>query len=510
VNWLNNIVDELISLYPSGEILIESGGSPSGEYHLGHMRELVICDAILLELRNRGRKAKHIYFVDDLDALRKIPANIPSSYEKYLGRPLWDIPSPEPGISYADYFIDGLKKGCKSLGIEVEFIRSHEKYQSGFFTEAIEISLDNVERIKGILETVSNRSLGREWSPIQVNEGGYLKKRRFISIDKKAKMLKYEDKDGAAQTVSYISGDVKLDWRIDWPARWWLLGVAVEPFGRDHASAGGSYDTGKEIIEKIFDGKVPMPVKYDFINLFGDTKKMSASKGTGLSASEATGIIPSEVMRYFILNSPPNKLLHFDPIGGLTRVIDEFAALLAKPDKDAREKRLVELCINSVESVVSSVPFSHLVASYQSALKNPEKTLETIARTEHGENIKDQQEIILKELKFIDNWLDKWAPEDVKFHILDKVDATKFSQAEKEYLKALAAKIESGSGPNEVEAEWLHKAIYEFKDKSELEPKQLFQVLYQVLIGKDFGPRAGWFLSILPRDWLVARLKFEK
>ncbi|MEX2014579.1 MAG: lysine--tRNA ligase [Candidatus Saccharimonadales bacterium] len=508
MNWLKNIVDEVVKLYPKGEILIESGGSPSGEYHLGHMRELVICDAILLELRNRGREARHIYFVDDLDGLRKIPANIPAEYEKYLGRPLCDISSPDAKLSYADYFIKGLKKGCESLGIEVEFIRSHEKYRSGFFTEAIEKSLDNLGQIKNILETVSNRKLGSEWSPIQVNEGGYLKKRRFISIDEKAKTLSYEDKEGSTKSISYLDGNVKLDWRIDWPARWWLLDVAVEPFGRDHASAGGSYDTGKQVVEKIFGTTAPVAVKYDFINLFGDTKKMSASKGTGLSAAEAASIIPSEVMRYFILNAPPNKLLHFDPIGGLTRLVDDFAELLSKPDKDEREKRLIELCTNGVASVVSSVPFSHLVASYQSALKDPDKTLDTIGRTEHAVNVKAQRKVILEELKFIDSWLDKWAPDEVKFDILDKVDESQFSQSEKKYLRTLADKIESG--PEEADGEWLHKAVYEFKDQIELEPKQLFQILYRVLIGKDSGPRAGWFLSTLPRDWLISRLRLEK
>lgn len=508
MNWLNNIVDELIKLNPEGEILIESGGSPSGEYHLGHMRELVICDAILLELKARGRLAKHIYFVDDLDGLRKVPAGLPAEYEKYLGRPLCDIPSPKEDLSYAEYFIEGLKKGCESLGIEVEFIRSHEKYRSGFFTEAIEKSLANVDKIKTILETVSSRKLDNTWSPIQVNEDGYLKKRRFIRLDKKTKMLDYEDKDGQIQTVSYTTGEVKLDWRIDWPARWALLSVAVEPFGRDHASAGGSYDTGVQIVEQIFDAKAPLPVKYDFINLFGDTKKMSASKGTGLSAAEAADIIPSEVMRYFILNAPPHKLLQFDPIGGLTRLMDEFAALLAQPNKDEREQKLIELCENGVDSVVSSVPFSHLVASYQAALKDSTKTLETISRTEHSSNVEKQREIILKELKFIDNWLAHWAPEEVKFNLLDQPDANKFNAAEKDYLAALADKIESA--PPDADGEWLHKAIYEFKDQTELSPKQLFQTLYQALIGKDSGPRAGWFLSTLPRDWLLSRLRLEK
>ncbi len=507
MQWLDKIADELVARYPEGEILIESGGSPSGEYHIGHMRELVICDAILLELRRRGREARHIYFVDDLDALRKVPVNIPSEYEKYLGRSLCDIPSPASDLSYADYFIDGLKKGCESLGIEVEFIRSHEKYRNGFFTQVIEKSLESVEEIKDILESVSSRKLGHEWSPIQVNEGGYLKKRRFVKLDKPGRTLEYEDKDGNIQSVSYASGDVKLDWRIDWPARWQLLGVAVEPFGRDHASAGGSYDTGEQLVEKIFGGKAPLPVRYDFINLFGDTKKMSASKGTGLSANEAATIVPPEVLRYFILNAPPNKLLQFDPIGGLTRLVDEFAELLAKENKDDREKRLINLCTKGIESVVSRVPFSHLVASYQAALKDTDKTLEIIRRTEHARIVEEDAATIKAELKFIDAWLLKWAPEELKFDLLDKTDPTQFSETQKQFMSQLSDKI--ADAPEDADGDWFHKAIYEFKDDSNLQPKELFQTLYTAIIGKSSGPRAGWFLSILPRDWLIRRLRLE-
>ena len=94
MQWLNKIADEVITRQPKGEILVSSGASPSGSYHIGHLREIIICDAILLELRKRGREAKHIHFVDDLDALRKIPVNIPAAYEKYLGQSLSDIPAP--------------------------------------------------------------------------------------------------------------------------------------------------------------------------------------------------------------------------------------------------------------------------------------------------------------------------------------------------------------------------------------------------------------------------------
>ena len=510
MRWLNNIVDEAIKRKPKGEILIASGGSPSGEYHIGHLRELVICDAIWLELKNRGRKAKHIYYVDDLDGLRKIPANVPTSFEKYLGRSLSDIPSPDGSkLSYADYFLAGLQKGCDSLGVEVEFVRSHKKYRSGFFISKIEESLSNANKIKQILESVSGHKLSDSYSPIQVNEDGYLKKRKFISLDKKSKTLVYEDKDGNPQSIKYDGGDVKLDWRIDWAARWALLQVDVEPFGRDHASAGGSYDTGKEIVEKVFGASAPLPVKYDFINLHGDTKKMSASKGSGLSASESADIIPSEIMRYFVLNAPPNKLLHFDPIGGLVRLIDEYAVLLAKTSKSESEKQLIRLCgANLKQRTVSSVPFSHLVESYQSSLKNFEKTLDIIARTEYQAEARKEKGLIKKELKFIDNWLQKWAPEDVKFKLKTDVNPSEFTEKQKKFLSSLADVIAGADGS--AGGEWFHKAIYDLKDKTGLEPKELFQTIYKATIGKDSGPRAGWFLSTLPRDWLIDRLRLRK
>lgn len=510
MKWLNNIVDEAVRRWPSGEILIESGGSPSGTYHFGHMRELVICDAILLELKRRNRTAKHIYFVDDLDGLRKIPVNVPSSYDKYLGKSLCDIPAPDGSkSSYADQFLQGLVDASTALNIEVEFVRSHSKYRSGFFTEAIEKALEHIENIREVLETISGHKLGDEWSPIQVNEDGYLKKRKFVILDKKAKTLVYEDKEGKTQTIAYNKGEVKLDWRIDWPARWWLMGVNIEPAGRDHSSSGGSFDTGLAILGKVFDAPPIMPIQYDFINLVGDTKKMSASKGTGLDAMEGATILPPEVMRYFMLRSAPNKRLYFDPVNGVMQLMDEFAELAANSKRNEGEQQLFEICMSEQkQQTVSKVPFSHLVASYQSALRDEQKTLDIIDRTEHKDLAKGEAEIIKRELKFIEVWLEKRAPEDVKFELAKKVSAAKFNDKQKKFLSQLADRIEQA--PKDADGQWYHQAIYDLKDSTGLMPKELFVTLYQVLIGKDSGPRAGWFLSILPQDFLLSRLRLQK
>jgi lysyl-tRNA synthetase class 1 len=509
MQWLNKIVDELAAGQPEGEILIESGSSPSGTYHFGHMRELMICDAILLELKRRGRQTRHVQFVDDLDSLRKIPYNVPAEYEKYLGYPICDIPAPDGSErSYADYFLQGLMDACAALNIEVEFVRSHERYRSGWMVPAIERALDHVPEARKALETISGRKLDEHWTPVQVMEDGRLKNRKFVDMNKDAKLIRYEDSEGKVQPARYDKGEVKLDWRLDWPGRWWLQSVAVEPSGRDHMTKGSSYDTGVRIVRDVYGGEPPIAVAYDFINMAGDTKKMSASKGTGLDALEAAELMPPEVMRFYVFRAPPLKRLYFDPVNGVVQVMDEFAAFAAKEGRTADEEQLLDLSTRGLsKKTVSRVPFSHLVASYQASLRNEDRTLEVLRRTEYARTVDEDAGIIKAELRFIRNWLDKRAPEEVRFSLLETVDVHMYSEQEKAFFKLLGSKV--AGAPEDADGAWFHDAIYELKDGTGLMPKEMFGALYRLLIGKTSGPRAGYFLSILPRDWLLKRLNLE-
>jgi len=509
MQWLNSIVEELLRLHPDGEIMVSSGVSPSGKYHLGTLREIMTAEVIAKELRFRGRQARHLHVSDDLDVFRKIPAGLPEDYQKYLGMPLCDIPAPDGSDrSYADYYLSDLDEAAAKLHLEMEIVRAHEKYRSGFFVPAIEKALGSIDTIKKILADISGRDLDEHWSPIQIIEDGYLKNRKFININTDTKELTYESSEGQQKVTSYAHGEVKLNWRIDWPARWWLLNVAAEPFGRDHATKGGSYDTGAVIAEQVFNVKAPVPVPYHFVNRTGETKKMSKSAGDTITASELLKILPPELVWYFLLKSSPDKQLFFDAGPTLIKLFDECSELLAKPDKSDQEAQLVRLITaEGVTPTVSRIPFSHLVASYQAALKDADKTLAIIRRTEHAATVDEDEAIIREELKFIDEWLTQWAPEDVKFELAESVNKSAFSEAQIAYLHNLAAQIEQA--PDDADGEWFHKTIYDYKDSSGLSGKELFTTLYQAIIGKDSGPRAGWFLSILPREWLIKRLKLE-
>lgn len=145
------------------------------------------------------------------------------------------------------------------------------------------------------------------------------------------------------------------------------------------------------------------------------------------------------------------------------------------------------------------------MASYQSALRDPQKTLDIVKRTNYGKQLNEEN--VKNELAFIDKWLKAWAPEDIKFQLREDFETSEFSDQEKSFLKALAQKISTATA--DADGEWFHKAIYDLKEEVGMEPKAMFETLYSVLIGKSSGPRAGWFLSILPRDWLIKRLNLE-
>src|SRR5256885_13136509 len=114
MQWLNKVADDVIKQHQDGEILVSSGVSPSGVYHVGTLREVLTADAIMLALRARGRDATHIHVVDDLDPLRKIPAGVPDEFNQYMGMPLCAVPAPAGAAkTWADYYFKDFSKSAK-------------------------------------------------------------------------------------------------------------------------------------------------------------------------------------------------------------------------------------------------------------------------------------------------------------------------------------------------------------------------------------------------------------
>lgn len=511
--WLDRVVDSVLESHPEGEILVSSGVSPSGSYHVGHLREVLTADAITWGIRQRGREAKHIHVVDDFDGLRKVPVNVPDDFSQYLGMPVYLVPAPDGSKrSYGQYFFDEFMDTVELLTDDIEVVMSHQKYQEGVFEKIVFDVLDRVDEVRDVVEQSSGRQLSRDWVPIQIlDKNDHLNEAVYVSHDRKSGEVTYQDADGKTHQASVADGRVKLDWRIDWPARWHVYGVNVEPFGRDHATKGGSYDTGKALMDKIFGTPAPLPVPYEFINLAGETKKMSASKGTGITPAQALEVMPPALLRYFVLGSRPGVTLKFDIGLGFGRLFDNFAEM-ERGHFEGQDSQLYNLVtLGSDKRLLSDVPFNHLVTAYQSSLGDEARTLDVINRSEHSELVSKQPELIAGLLPYMDKWLDNWAPESVKYTVQDAYPEVELSEPQVKLLNQIADKTEEKLKTEDVaSAQWFHETIHELREGFELEPKQAFEAIYKVILGQGHGPKAGWFLSTLEIDWLIARFRQAK
>ena len=129
--------------------------------------------------------------------------------------------------------------------------------------------------------------------------------------------------------LSPFGGAAKLPWNLEWAAQWILLGVTIEPNGKDLATAGGSRDRSEAIVREVFDHEPPLNFPYEFLNIGG--RKMSTSKGRGAAAHRFTEIVPPEQTRFLFIRPRPESAIEFDPEGtdAVPRLFDEFDRLAA-------------------------------------------------------------------------------------------------------------------------------------------------------------------------------------
>lgn len=510
--WLDHVVEKITKAHPKGEIVVSSGISPSGPYHVGHAREILTADAIRRGLNEAGRQVKHLHFVDNFDVLRKRYPYLDESFEAEVGKPLALVKAPDgKSSSYGEQFFNDYYQSAQILGVEMDVLSAIGLYQSGEFRNIIIDCLKKRDQIAKILLEVSGREVDSSWQPIQILDQATnkLNTAKFVDFDPSTGLVDYVSSDGNEYQADPAKGQIKLDWRLDWPARWKLFGVQAEGFGREHATKGGSYDTGKVIAKEIFGIDPPIPVPYDIISLKGETKKMSSSLGNLITLIESLKIIPAEILRYFTFKSRPDRQLNFDPEMGLYTLMDEYAKTEAATldGQEPEFKRAWQIAnLAGEEHVISTVPFSHMVTVYQTASGDIETIIDLLNRTGHSEAVKTQRKAIEKEFKYIDRWLKKFAPEKVKFDIQKAIPKAKLNADQEDFLVKLKNRLESAN----MDAEFIHNAVYESAIEAGLKPAEAFKTVYALFLDKQYGPKIGFFLSCLDKDFVLGRLAREK
>ena len=476
-----------------GYVLFETGYGPSGLPHIGTFGEVARTTMVkrAFELIS-DIPAKLICFSDDLDGMRKVPGNVPNpeKLQEFLQQPLTSVPDPfGTHDSFGGHNNAMLRRFLDTFGFEYEFISATDFYRSGRFDEVL---LRAAERYDEIM-TVMLKSLREErqqtysiFLPIHPETGRVL----YVpmkEVNASEGTVTFDTDEGEEMTLPVTGGNVKLQWKPDFGARWAALGVDFEMYGKDHSTNTPIYDRICEILGE----KAPEHFTYELF-LDENGQKISKSSGNGVSIDEWLTYAATESLSYFMYQKPKTaKRMHFDVI---PKAVDEYhQQLRAYPTQDAKAQ-----LNNPVWHIHGGdVPESRMVVPFSMLLN-----LASVA----GAEDKDQ----------LWGFIQRYAPDASADTNPDMDQAAGFAvryyndfvkpsktyrlptNLEREALEDLRGQLADWKGG--LDAEELQGIVFAC-GRERFDPlRDWFKALYEVLLGASQGPRFGGFIALYGVD----------
>src|SRR3990167_4289146 len=533
--WADRIVGEIKERFAKkiakGQpLVIRDEKTLSGRVHIGSLRGVVIHGLIAQILEFYDIKNTFQFELNDFDPMDSLPAYVDQkNYRKHMGEPLYRVPSYEIKTqNYPMVFGEEFVDVVNSLKLPIHFYHLRPLYKEGKFNEVIREALDGAVEIRAIYREVSGSVKPDDWYPLQVvcEKCGKIGTTQVTHWDStavchgersrtmtgivtytcKPDLVKWAKGCGHSGNMSPFDGHAKLPWKVEWPAKWKVFGIDIEGCGKDHSAAGGSRDIGRRIVTEIFHYPEPFNIPYEFFNLAG--KKMSASKGVGASAKEVSDLLPPELIRLLMIRKLPNHPIDFNPDGDtIPLLFDEYDRLAdhafkrhPKPDHDfTRTFHIANPDFPKKPEDLWQMRFS--VLSF--VLQMPHLRLEDEAVKLKGSALTDAEKSALRtRARYVEKWLQEHAPEEYRFRIVEQPPPLALDDTQRSAI----AKVLSALERCPWDGASIHDAIHAVKAETGIEPKKLFQPLYQAFLGRDNGPQMGWFLSTFEREKVLQHL----
>jgi len=314
------------SVAAKGAALFETGYGPSGLPHIGTFGEVARTSWVRRAFeRMTGLPTRLLAFSDDMDALRKVPDNVPGGemLRAHLGRPVSRIPDPfGTHESYGAHNNARLRAFLEAFGFDFEFASSTEYYASGRFDAALLRMLEVHEAVRQvILPTLGpdRRATYSPFLPIHPVTGLVMQVPVEEARPASGTIVWRDPGTGERHETPVTGGHVKAQWKADWAMRWYALGVDYEMSGKDLID---SVKLSSQIC-RVLGAEPPVGFTYELF-LDAEGGKISKSKGNGLTIEEWLRYAPPESLSQFMFQQPGRaKRLHFDVI---PRATDEYLA----------------------------------------------------------------------------------------------------------------------------------------------------------------------------------------
>ena len=477
-----------------GYVVLETGYGPSGLPHIGTFGEVLRTTMVMNAFRKLSDiPCKLIAFSDDMDGLRKIPSNVPNQdlLKEYLEKPLTSVLDPFGKYeSFAHHNNAMLREFLDSFGFEYEFKSSTEMYKSGYFNEALLKILDHYKQIMNIMIPSLREERQKTYSPFLpvCKKTGKVLQVAIEEILPENKSIVYKDPETLELVeISVLDGNCKLQWKADWGMRWYALGVDYEMSGKDLID---SVKLSGKICREI-GGIPPEGINYELF-LDEEAKKISKSKGNGISMEDWLKYAPQESLSYYMYQSPKRaKRLYFDVIPA---AMDDYLESISRYHSLSYDKQIESPVFHihngNVPRYDDCLKFSMLLNLVQACSTSDESILMGfIEKYADNYNYSEETVSFLKKMaKHAVIYYDDFIAKTRKFKTPD--------EKEKMSLKFLSEKLLAFE-KDDISANDLQAIVFEagkefFKD----DLKSWFMTLYGVLFGADNGPKMGTFIYL--------------
>ena len=480
-----------------GYVLFETGYGPSWLPHIGTFGEVARTTMIMRAFQELSDlPTRLVCFSDDLDGMRKVPSNVPNPEKlvEHLQRPLTSVPDPfEEYESFGHHNNAMLRRFLDTFGFEYDFISATEFYQSGQFDQVLLRAVEKYDDIMKVMLASLREERQKTYSiflPIHPETGRVL----YVpmkSVDAQNGTITFDTEEGEEMTLPVTGGNVKLQWKPDFGARWAALGVDFEMYGKDHSTNTPIYDK----ICRILGHPAPEHLSYELF-LDENGQKISKTSGNGVSIDEWLSYASTESLSYFMYLKPKTaKRMHFDVI---PKAVDEYHQQLRAYEGQDDKARLN----NPVWHIHGGdVPVSKMVVPFSMLLN-----LASVS----GAEDKDQ----------LWGFIKRYAPEAsaethadldaaagfaVRYYN-DFVKPTKVYRAptdlEREALTALRDGLKTWD--QGLDGDALQSLVFAC-GRERFDPmRDWFKALYEVLLGASQGPRFGGFIALLGIEESIA------
>jgi len=541
IHWIRDLVDKVVERDPD-EYLIVTGKSMSGSVHIGFMKEIIIADVIKRELQALGKKAKTVFISDDYDPIRSFPPSVTLSPDEYMGVPYSDAPDPHGCCeSLGAHWTNELVEAFPDFGADPEVVLQSKLYETKEMLDTVRICLEHTDTIREILIEYVARDFDenqkadyiasmKTWYPasvicpvcgrLQSGGKGSIVPNRVTAYNADDDEISYECAHcGHSETAKLDKLRLKLSWRVDWPAKWYVMQTTCEPAGKDHAVKGGSYDTGLEISRRVFGWSGPVKVPFEWVRLAG--RDMGTSKGNVFTPRSWLNIAPSELFRYMVLRTDLEKAnnIQTDLIPDLVDIYESFERnYYGLDDVDSEKQELARVLYPLTEvrpvskEYIPQLSFKFAVVTSQlQGILSEDTILERcydVLKKQHNltEISPEAKALIPTRLSHALHWVNEFGSERDLVEVPENVPAdiiSTFTDDDRRFLTKLVEVLHI----EELDEDDIQSTIFNTAREVDIKPKRAFQLLYRILISRKSGPRLGPFLKLLGNDWVLERIR---